>query len=80
MTRTEEPVGFGSTSMLRISLSHPLPPRIRVLTPRELQSVFGGCLGEGSQCSETKDCCASPYPEVYIIQCGVFTGVCDRHH
>jgi len=43
--------------MLRISLSHPLPPRPRQLTPDELQRVFGGCGTLDNPCLKPEDCC-----------------------
>jgi len=43
--------------MLRISLSHPLPPRPRPLTADQVKKVFGGCNSEGGACSSSKDCC-----------------------
>ena len=44
--------------MLRISVSHPLPPRPRQLTPDELKRVFGGCIANLNEyCGVPSDCC-----------------------
>jgi len=63
--------------MLRISVSHPLPLRPHALTTHELQSVVGGCLGEGVQCSKDEECCTSTI-SLYIYQCDG-TGTCQKH-
>ena len=45
--------------MLRISVSHPLPPRPRPLTANELSRVFGGCIANLNEyCGVDSDCCA----------------------
>jgi hypothetical protein len=41
---------------LRIML-HALPLRPHRLTDAETGKVFGGCVGLGEACSQTKDCC-----------------------
>jgi len=42
--------------MLRISISHPLPPRPHRPSRDELRRVFGGC-NESGACTSQKDCC-----------------------
>ncbi len=63
--------------MLRISVSDPLPLRPHLLTPHELQSVFGGCAVEGVQCFKSADCCPSTI-SLYIYQCDG-TATCQKH-
>ena len=43
--------------MLRISLSHSLPPRPRAATWEQLHNVFGGCTNAYGVCWQSGDCC-----------------------
>ena len=36
----------------------PLPPRPTKLSDDGLRDVFGGCSGEGEDCSKDSDCCS----------------------
>jgi len=54
--------------MLRISVSHPLPPRPRRLTPDEVSRVFGGCTNLGGGCTKDDECCGSGW-DITVNEC-----------